>query len=105
MPLDGATFLAAFKKMPAHLRQRFMLAKSYRTVADSDAGHVVIADILRFCNAHGEQFVPGEADSTAYNLGKARVARRIQHFLALDEREAIRLATQQQPATLDGDAT
>lgn len=70
------------------------LRGAYRTVAASDAGRLVIADLLRQCGVNREVFTPGAADVTAYRAGVRKVGLYIVAQLELTERDAMRTEVQ-----------
>lgn len=53
------------------------LSDSYKSLYKTPAGKVVIDDLLRFTKVTSPSFVPGNADTTAYNEGMRRVGLRI----------------------------
>lgn len=63
------------------------LARAYRAVASTGDGALVIADLLAFCRVDEDCHVPGEPDSTAFNLGRRRVGLRIKAFCEKPLRE------------------
>jgi len=59
--------------MAVILKQQERLASQYRHVFAGQPGEEVLKDLARYTGAEGEPFAPGQADQTAYNLGKRAV--------------------------------
>lgn len=103
------SFGSVFASLSRELKLRFSMATAYRQVFGtpehmSTAQRLVMQDICRFAGINADAFVPGEADSTAYTLGKQRLVRRIAAMIGFTEAEVIRLANLPQHAADQGEA-
>lgn len=74
------------------LLRRQQLRRDYAQVFDSAAGQRVLADLMKFCGTGRELMVPGQGDSTAYNVGRYRVAQHVAGILQMDERAMLERA-------------
>jgi hypothetical protein len=59
--------------MAVILKQQERLASQYKHTFAGQAGEEVLRDLARYTGADGEPFAAGQADQTAYNLGKRAV--------------------------------
>ncbi len=73
---------------------KFRTAKAqwYKTVFDSPDGQMVLADLIKFTNAHEQSFVPGAADETAFHEGMRRVITRIEKLTNMTPKEIQRIS-------------
>ena len=73
---------------------RFRTAKSqwYKDVFNSPDGQMVIADLIKFTNAHDQSYTPGDPTQTAFNEGMRRVITRIEKFVHMTPKEISRIA-------------
>lgn len=85
-----------FRNLPARLRQLLSRKQDYRVVfLESEPGRRVLADLLQACGADRrfDLFAPGQADVTAYNLGKREIGERILRYLSIPDEDVIRMST------------
>ena len=68
---------------------RFMVAKAqwYKNVFNSPDGEMVLADLIKFANAHDQSYTPGDPTQTAFNEGMRRVVTRIEKFVDMTPKE------------------
>ena len=70
------------------------LADAYKQVFGSDAGRMVLADLLTRCHVLGSTFEPGDPTTTSFREGERNVALHICAMLALDPEHFERLYEQ-----------
>lgn len=68
---------------------KFRIAKAqwYKMVFESDQGQMVLADLIKFSNAHNQSYTPGDPTQTAFNEGMRRIVTRIEKFTGMTPRE------------------
>lgn len=73
---------------------QFRTAKSdwYKSVFESYQGKMVLADLIKFSNAHDQSYTPGDPTQTAFNEGMRRVVTRIEKFTGMTPKEIRHIA-------------
>lgn len=64
----------------------------YKNVFDSEAGRMVLADLIKFSGAHEQSYTPGDPTQTAFNEGMRRVVTRIERFVGMTPKEIQHIA-------------
>jgi hypothetical protein len=68
-------------------------AKDFQNVFGTEEGRRVLGDLINFCGADNQIFVPNDPHSTSFNAGKHRVMQHIQSILNYKNEEMLQLNT------------
>lgn len=82
----------ASETMMRAMRFRTAKAQWYKNVFDSPDGEIVLADLIKFTNAHDQSYVPGNPDETAFREGMRRVITRIEKFIHMTPNQISRIS-------------
>jgi len=77
----------ASETMMRAIRFRTAKAQWYKNVFDAPDGQMVLADLIKFANAHDQSYVAGSPDETAFREGMRRVVTRIEKFIHMTPKQ------------------